>query len=126
VMDALLLSLYGYDTDADSFPTRRSSDLEYRQGELATAIDSLETQKHLDDTQVEDRRRWIGEYRALTHMLRDTWNRNALTGLGELSLLPSYNLLDEHTELDVSLWWTTDDEGEKKFHTSEHSYGRGS
>lgn len=101
-------------------------ELEYRQGELATAIDSLETQKHLDDTQVEDRRRWIGEYRALTHMLRDTWNRNALTGLGELSLLPSYNLLDEHTELDVSLWWTTDDEGEKKFHTSEHSYGRGS
>src|SRR5690606_41757648 len=103
VMDALLLSLYGYDTDADSFPTRRSSDLEYRQGELATAIDSLETQKHLDDTQVEDRRRWIGEYRALTHMLRDTWNRNALTGLGELDR-KSTRLNSSHVKISYAVF----------------------
>lgn len=102
------------------------SELKHRLGELAQAIADLDAQGHLDDTQAEDRRRWSGESRALNQMLRGTWNRNALTGLGELSLLPSYNLRDDHTELDVSLWWTTDDEGDRKLHTSEHSYGRGS
>ncbi|RCW45885.1 ATP-dependent helicase YprA (DUF1998 family) [Halopolyspora algeriensis] len=101
-------------------------ELQKRFGELATAISDLEKQGHLDDTQLEDRRRWSGESKAVSAMLQESWQRNALTGLGELGLLPNYNLRDDYTELDVSLWWTTDDEGDRSLQTSEHSYGRGS
>ncbi|GAA5117920.1 DEAD/DEAH box helicase [Haloechinothrix salitolerans] len=101
-------------------------ELQRRLGELAASIDDLNKQGHLDDGQKEDLRRWTGESKALTALLHESWSRNALTGLGELSLLPNYNLRDDYTELDVSLWWTTDDEGDKGLQVSEHSYGRGS
>lgn len=100
-------------------------DLERRLGDLAQAIAELDKQGHLDDQQKEDRRRWSGESKALAALLRDTRQRNAFTGLGELSLLPNYNLRDDYTTLDVSLWWTSDD-ADGSSEVSEHSYGRGS
>ncbi|HEU0088761.1 MAG TPA: DEAD/DEAH box helicase [Pseudonocardiaceae bacterium] len=107
--------------------TRHRDDLRQRVGELATAIAALDKQGHLDDAQAEDRRRWSGESKALHAMLRDTAQRNALTGLGELALLPNYNLRDDSTVLDVSLWWTSDDaDGEQGVQGSEHSHERGS
>src|SRR5699024_8279884 len=101
-------------------------ELQRRVAELSKSIAELDRQGHLDDQQKEDRRRWSGESKALSGMLQENWSRNALTGLGELALLPNYNLRDDYTELDVSLWWTTDDAGERSLQTSEHSYGRGS
>ncbi len=101
-------------------------EMQRRKVELAQSIADLKKQGHLDDTQQEDLRRWRGESQALEGMLRGYAAREVLTGLGELSLLPSYNLLDDHTELDVSLWWTTDDEGSSGLQTSEHTYQRGS
>jgi ATP-dependent helicase YprA (DUF1998 family) len=100
-------------------------DLQQRQTELAQAIAALDRQGHLDDTQTEDRRRFSGELKALSAQLTGSWHRNALTGLGELALLPNYNLRDDATELDVSLWWTTDDAG-RGFGGSETTYQRGS
>lgn len=100
-------------------------EIQRRLAELAQAIAALEQQGHLDDSQQEDRRRWSGESKALHAMLNESWNRDALTGLSELSLLPNYNLRDDHTELDVSLWWTSDDEG-GGLQVSEQTYGRGS
>ena len=100
------------------------TELQARLGELAEAIAALDQQGHLDDAQKEDRRRWSGESKALGAMLHGAWSRNALTGLGELSLLPNYNLRDDHTELDVSLWWTTDDRD--RIQVSEQTFGRGS
>ncbi|MGH3793508.1 MAG: helicase-related protein [Pseudonocardiaceae bacterium] len=107
--------------------SRHRDDLQRRLGDLATAIAALDAQGHLDDSQAEDRRRWSGESRALGAMLSGTSRRNALTGLGELALLPNYNLRDDFTVLDVSLWWTSDDaDGDRSLQVSEHSYGRGS
>jgi ATP-dependent helicase YprA (DUF1998 family) len=106
--------------------TAHRDELQRRAGELTQSIGDLDKQGHLDDSQKEDRRRWAGELKALLAMLHDSSNRNALTGLGELSLLPNYNLRDDYTELDVSLWWTTDDEGDKNLQASEHTYARGS
>ncbi len=97
-----------------------------RLGELAQALSDLDRQGHLDDRDTDNRRRYSGEHKALSAMLREGWHRNALTGLAELSLLPSYNLRDDRTELDVSLWWTSDDEGDKGLHTSEETFPRGS
>ncbi|GAB3553080.1 ATP-dependent helicase YprA (DUF1998 family)/very-short-patch-repair endonuclease [Actinopolyspora lacussalsi] len=101
-------------------------ELTRRQGELAEAIARLDRQGHLDDTQRDDRRRWSGEWNALSRMVKDNREENALLGLGQLSLLPNYNLRDDHTELDVSLWWTTDDGDGKSPRTLKHTYGRGS
>ncbi len=107
--------------------SRHREDLQQRLGDLAKAIAALDAQGHLDDSQAEDRRRWSGESKALGAMLRQTSQRNALTGLGELALLPNYNLRDDFTTLDVSLWWTSDDaDGDRGLQVSEHSYGRGS
>ncbi len=40
---------------------------------------------------------------------------------------PNYNLRDDFTVLDVSLWWTSDDaDCDRSLQVSEHSYGRGS
>lgn len=100
-------------------------ELQRRLAELAKSIAELDQQGHLDDAQKEDRRRWSGESKALTGLLNESASRNALTGLGELALLPNYNLHDDSTELDVSLWWTSDDEGEGP-QVSEHTYDRGS
>ncbi|MFC4003746.1 DEAD/DEAH box helicase [Prauserella oleivorans] len=110
---------------ADEWSAQRH-ELNRRIGELTEAIALLDKQGHLSDEDTENRRRWSGETKALRAMRDETWNRNALTGLAELSLLPSYNLRDDRTELDVSLWWTTDDEGDRGLQASEHTYGRGS
>ncbi|MDV6012304.1 DEAD/DEAH box helicase [Haloechinothrix sp. LS1_15] len=104
----------------------RQRDLENRIQELSRSIAELGKQGHLDDGQQEDRKRWRGELTALRNVLHDRGRKDALIGLGELGLLPTYNLHDDSTELDVSLWWTTDDEGEGTLHTTEHNYSRGS
>ncbi|MHA6802321.1 DEAD/DEAH box helicase [Salinifilum ghardaiensis] len=103
----------------------RRAELQRRIGELTEAINELDQQGHLQDSQQEDRRRWSGEAKALSAMLDQDWSRDTLLGLGELSLLPSYNLRDDNTELDVSLWWTTDDEN-GKLQASKDTYPRGS
>lgn len=106
--------------------SRHRDDLRQRLGDLARAIADLDAQGHLQDSEIEDRRRWSGESKALGMMLRDTSQRNALTGLGELALLPNYNLRDDFTVLDVSLWWTSDDADGGGLEVSESSYRRGS
>src|SRR5699024_7231638 len=68
-------------------------------------------------------RRWSGEVKALTKILHESWQQNAFTGLVGLSLLPNYNLRDDRAELDVSLWWTTDDESDG-LQVSEQTYER--
>jgi ATP-dependent helicase YprA (DUF1998 family) len=101
------------------------SDLQARQAELARAIAELDNQGHLDDAQTADRRRFSGESKALTAQLTGSWQQNALSGLGALALLPNYNLRDDATELDVSLWWTSDD-AEPTFQATETTYQRAS
>ena len=104
--------------------TEQRAEIQRRLGELARAIADLDKQGHLEDEQQEDRRRWSGESKALGAMLREDFGQEALTGLARIGLLPNYNLRDDRTELDVSLWWTTDDKGGRGLHASETTYGR--
>ncbi|WIM87435.1 DEAD/DEAH box helicase [Candidatus Mycobacterium wuenschmannii] len=76
-----------------------------RLGELAKVIADLDRHGHLDDKQVEDRKRCSGESRALADQLYERGKQETLTGLGGVGLLPNYNLLDDSTTLDVHLWW---------------------
>jgi ATP-dependent helicase YprA (DUF1998 family) len=76
-----------------------------RLGQLAKVIADLDNHGHLDDKQVEDRKRCTGESKALADQLYERGKQETLTGLSGVGLLPNYNLLDESTTLDVHLWW---------------------
>ncbi|HEY9472627.1 MAG TPA: helicase-related protein, partial [Mycobacteriales bacterium] len=104
---------------------RREADLTDRILRLGKAITELEDQGHLDDAQREDRRRWLGELRAVRLLHHTLVNESVLTGLELLGLLPNYTLVDDSTVLDVTLWWTSD-EGGKEYQSAEYSYARGS
>ncbi len=104
---------------------RRERELGDRLVTLQQAINDLERLGHLDDEQKADRRRWIGERKAVRFMLDRMRDEPLLTGLEQMGLLPNYTLIDDRTVLDVSLWWTTDD-GEKEYQTAEYQYERGS
>jgi hypothetical protein len=76
-----------------------------RLGQLAKVIADLDKHGHLDDKQVEDRKRCAGESKALADQLYERGKQETLTGLSGVGLLPNYNLLDDSTTLDVHLWW---------------------
>lgn len=76
-----------------------------RLGELAKVIAELDKHGHLDDKQIEDRKRCVGESKALADQLYERGKQETLTGLSGVGLLPNYNLLDDSTTLDVHLWW---------------------
>lgn len=98
-----------------------------RLDELRRALADLDKQGQLDDEQQLQQRQWRGEQKAMLELQESMNNRETFTGLVGLSLLPNYNLQDDATTLDVSLWWTSDDEdGERTIQTSEYSIQRGS
>lgn len=107
---------------------RHRRNLDERIAGLAQSIHELDRMGHLDDSQQEERRRWAGELKGLRGARKAMGERDTLTGLVELGLLPNYNLMDDATTLDVQLWWTNDDAGseESRFQTVEHSIARGS
>ena len=76
-----------------------------RLGQLAKVIADLDKHGHLDDKQIEDRKRCAGESKALGDQLYARGKQETLTGLSGVGLLPNYNLLDDSTTLDVHLWW---------------------
>ncbi len=80
-----------------------------RLSQLAKVIADLDKHGHLDDKQVEDRKRCAGESRALADQLYERGKQETLTGLSGVGLLPNYNLLDDSTTLDVHLWWTSNE-----------------
>lgn len=80
-----------------------------RLGQLASVIADLDRHGHLDDKQVEDRKRCAGESRALADQLYSRGKQETLTGLSGVGLLPNYNLLDDSTTLDVHLWWISNE-----------------
>ncbi|OBF21617.1 helicase [Mycobacterium kubicae] len=80
-----------------------------RLGQLAKVIADLDKHGHLDETQVEDRKRCAGESKALADQLYSRGKLETLTGLSGVGLLPNYNLLDDATTLDVHLWWTANE-----------------
>jgi ATP-dependent helicase YprA (DUF1998 family) len=80
-----------------------------RLGQLAGVIADLDKHGHLDDKQVEDRKRCAGESRALADQLYSRGKQETLTGMSGVGLLPNYNLLDDSTTLDVHLWWISNE-----------------
>ena len=92
--------------------------------ELNGAITKLDKLSHLDEAQAGERRAMLSERRAQLGIAESMFNQETFTGLSELSLLPNYNLLDDATTLDVSLWWTSDDDDAVQ--RADHSYQRGS
>lgn len=76
-----------------------------RLGHLGQVIVDLDKHGHLDETQLEDRKRCVGESKALGEQLYERGKQETLTGLSSVGLLPNYNLLDDSTTLDVHLWW---------------------
>lgn len=80
-----------------------------RLNDLAKVVAELDKHGHLDDGQKEDRKRCMGESKALGDQLRERGKQETLTGLSGVGLLPNYNLLDDSTTLDVHLWWTANE-----------------
>ena len=92
--------------------------------QLNAAIIALESHTRLDDVKKNDLRAMRAERGAQLALQAAMGNQETFTGLSELSLLPNYNLVDDGTTLDVSLWWISDDAEE--IQRSVHSYRRGS
>lgn len=80
-------------------------EIRLRLGQLAQVIAALDKHGHLDEAQIEDRKRCAGESKALADQLYERGKKETLTGLSSVGLLPNYNLLDDSTTLDVHLWW---------------------
>ncbi|MFD3425572.1 DEAD/DEAH box helicase [Nocardia fluminea] len=86
-----------------------TDEIRKRLNELAQTVAELDKHGHLDDQQKDDRKRCMGESRALGDQLRERGRQETLTGLSGVGLLPNYNLLDDATTLDVHLWWTANE-----------------
>ncbi|RVW08226.1 DEAD/DEAH box helicase [Prescottella agglutinans] len=86
-----------------------TDEIRKRLNELAQTVAELDRHGHLDDQQKDDRKRCMGESRALGDQLRERGRQETLTGLSGVGLLPNYNLLDDATTLDVHLWWTANE-----------------
>lgn len=82
-----------------------------RLADLGAAQSALKNQGHLDDHQTLELRALTGEWRVLKELREKLGNADTFSGLVQWSLLPNYNLHDDATTLEVSLWWTTDDGG---------------
>ncbi|WP_370181633.1 DEAD/DEAH box helicase [Rhodococcus wratislaviensis] len=89
-----------------------TDEIRTRLNELAQTVAELDKHGHLDDQQKDDRKRCMGESRALGDQLRERGRQETLTGLSGVGLLPNYNLLDDATTLDVHLWWTANEGGQ--------------
>ena len=95
--------------------------------EISEELKDLRALGHLDDDQTMKLRQWTGEWKVLRKSDEAMSDQETFTGLVGLSLLPNYNLQDDATTLDVSLWWTSDDQaGAHDTMTSEYSVERGS
>lgn len=97
-----------------------------RLGQLAKVIADLDKHGHLDDMQVEDRKRCAGESKALADQLYERGKQETLTGLSGVGLLPNYNLLDDSTTLDVHLWWIANEGKSSEPQALDLSYQRSS
>ncbi|WP_032399100.1 DEAD/DEAH box helicase [Rhodococcoides fascians] len=107
-----------WQTDTDEIRTRLNS--------LAKVVAELDKHGHLDDAQKEDRKRCMGESRALGNQLRERGKQETLTGLSGVGLLPNYNLLDDSTTLDVHLWWTANENDAPEAQALDLTYERSS
>ena len=97
-----------------------------RLNDLAKVVAELDKQGHLDDAQKEDRKRCMGESKALGDQLRERGKQETLTGLSGVGLLPNYNLLDDSTTLDVHLWWTANENDSPEPQALDLTYERSS
>jgi len=98
-----------------------------RLSDLSAAQKALKSQGHLDDRQTLEVRALTGEWRVLKELREKLGNADTFSGLVEWSLLPNYNLHDDATTLEVSLWWTTDDGGgTANVEREEYQVARGS
>lgn len=97
-----------------------------RLGQLAKVIADLDKHGHLDDKQIEDRKRCAGESKALADQLYERGKQETLTGLSGVGLLPNYNLLDDSTTLDVHLWWIANEGKSSAPQALDLSYQRSS
>ncbi|WP_236731918.1 DEAD/DEAH box helicase [Mycolicibacterium peregrinum] len=97
-----------------------------RLGQLAKVIADLDKHGHLDDKQKDDRKRCAGESKALADQLYARGKQETLTGLSGVGLLPSYNLLDDSTTLDVHLWWIANEDKSPEPQALDLTYQRSS
>ena len=103
-----------------------TDEIRKRLNELAATVAELDKHGHLDETQKEDRKRCMGESRALGDQLRERGRQETLTGLSGVGLLPNYNLLDDSTTLDVHLWWTANEDQSPEPQALDLTYERSS
>lgn len=103
-----------------------SDEIRTRLNDLAKTVAELDKHGHLDDQQKDDRKRCMGESRALGDQLRERGRQETLTGLSGVGLLPNYNLLDDSTTLDVHLWWTANENESPEPQALDLTYERSS
>src|SRR5262249_39512899 len=106
---------------------RRQGEVTNRLVTIHESLSELERREvGLDAAERDDLRRLRGELKTLRSVARELDHGDTLGGLGELGLLPNYNLLDDQTTLDVSLWWVNEEEGGDRYASTEYTYTRGS
>jgi replicative superfamily II helicase len=103
-----------------------ADEIRTRLNDLAKVVAELDKHGHLDDAQKEDRKRCMGESKALGDQLRERGKQETLTGLSGVGLLPNYNLLDDSTTLDVHLWWTANENESPEPQALDLTYERNS
>ncbi|MFB7859033.1 DEAD/DEAH box helicase [Rhodococcus qingshengii] len=103
-----------------------SDEIRSRLNDLAKTVAEIDKHGHLDDKQKDDRKRCMGESRALGDQLRERGRQETLTGLSGVGLLPNYNLLDDSTTLDVHLWWTANEDDSPEPQALDLTYERSS
>jgi ATP-dependent helicase YprA (DUF1998 family) len=103
-----------------------TDEIRKRLNELAQTVAEIDKHGHLGDEEKEDRKRCMGESRALGDQLRERGRQETLTGLSGVGLLPNYNLLDDATTLDVHLWWTANEGGSPEPQALDLTYERSS
>jgi len=106
--------------------TRRNEEIKERLQQLATTITALQDKGPLGDQETEDLKRCRGEWKGLQLQLGALRQQETLTGLSGVGLLPNYNLLDDSTTLDVHLWWTSGENGDRSSEAMDITYERGS
>ena len=101
-----------------------NDELERRRTALQEEVARIEAAPSLDDAQQRDFKRVRGELGSVRRALADHRGDYWISVLERLGLLPSYNLIDDSTQLDVGLWWTDEETGAAE--RSDDSYLRGS
>ncbi|MEU7573375.1 DEAD/DEAH box helicase [Micromonospora sp. NPDC049240] len=107
--------------EADEVWESRLSDLRRRLQEIAAATGRLVDS---DPDHAREIRMLRAEQRAVRRRLREVGAAAAHSTLVEFGLLPNYALIDSRTDLEATLTWEEQVEGDRRFHSELREYAR--